>query len=102
MIKNHWASFAELGTRQLFFASRQRQRDNVIELEGQQKLQKMLRFWCLNGVATTKRAIMQVVLTLQWPEIMVTWSRLGSRVPSSDFFLFQKTNAVFSGLIYVV
>ena len=41
-----------------FFASRQRQRDNVIQHQGREKNLKILRSRCLNGVATTNMVIM--------------------------------------------
>ena len=53
-------------------ASRQRQRDNVIE---------MLRSRCLNGVVAMNIEIMPTIL---WSENRVTMSRLCCRVPSTD------------------
>ena len=48
----------ELGTRQ-FLASRQRQRDNVIVPQGQEKIGKISRSRNLDGVATMNTIIMQ-------------------------------------------
>ena len=63
-------------------ASRQRN----VELQGDEKIRKMLRSRCLNGVATTNIKVMQKQKSL-WPEITVTLSRQCCRVPSSaDFY----------------
>ena len=65
-----------------FTASRQQQRDNVIELHGPKKIRQILRFRCLNGVGTTNRDITQKP-TIVWPDNMVTLLRQRCRVPSS-------------------
>ena len=57
-----WLARQELGTRQ-FLALRQRQRDNLIELQGQKKIRYIL--WSrtlgvyIDGVATANVVIMQ-------------------------------------------
>ena len=60
----------------IFLASRQRQRDNVIQPQGPEKIRKILRSLCLQGVATTN------IVTL--PDTMVRLSRQYCRVPNSD------------------
>ena len=62
--------------RDIFLASRQRQRDNVIQPQGPEKIRKILRSLCLQGVATTN------IVTL--PDTMVRLSRQYCRVPNSD------------------
>ena len=65
-------------------ASRQRQRNNVIEPRGQEKIRKILSSRrCLHGVAKTNIVKMQNPRTLR-PENMVTFSRQFCRVPSSE------------------
>ena len=53
-----YAYKSELGTRH-FLALWQRHPDNVIELQWQEKMLRMLWSRCLNGVATTMKNIMQ-------------------------------------------
>ena len=65
-----------------FLALRQRQRDNVIEPQGQEKIRKILRSRCLARVATTNIVKMENPTTLR-PDNMVTLSRQCCRVPSS-------------------
>ena len=55
---------------------------NVIEPQGPEKMRKIFRSWCLDGVATIN-IVMQWQTTL-WPENMVTLSRQYCRVPSSE------------------
>ena len=57
-----------------FIASRLGHRGIVLELQGQEKIRKMLRSRFLNGGATTNIVLMQQPTTL-WPEKMVTLSR---------------------------
>ena len=57
-----------------FLASQQRQSENAMELQRQEKIQKTLRPEPLNGAATTKKGIMPYS-TVVWAENMVTPSR---------------------------
>ena len=54
--------------------SRQRQSDNGIEHQGQEKIRKMLRLPCLNGVSTPNIYVIQKS-TIVWPKNMVMLSR---------------------------
>ena len=65
-------------------ASRQRQRNNVIEPQGSEKFRQIFRSRCLEGVATTNIVILQFTKTL-WPENMLTLSQQYCCVPSSDY-----------------
>ena len=55
-------------------ASRQRQRHSVIELQGQEKIRKIWRSWCLNEVVASNYSNNAITKTLL-PENMVTLSR---------------------------
>ena len=46
-------------TRDNFIVSRQRQRDNVIEPQGPEKIRNIFRSQCLDGVATPDKVILQ-------------------------------------------
>ena len=76
---------AELGTRQLFSlattTTRQRNRASRTS-QGPEKIRKIVRPQCLDGVATTNIVKWQLPTTL-CPENMVTLSRKNCRVPSS-------------------
>ena len=76
-IKQSWA-------RDNVLASRQRQRNNVIEPQGSEKFRQIFRSRCLEGVATTNIVILQFTKTL-WPENMLTLSQQYCCVPSSDY-----------------
>ena len=71
------------GHASFFLALRQRQRDNVIELQGQEKNRQRLRPWCLDGKATTYIVINNAITNNLWPENKVTLSRQCCSVPSS-------------------
>ena len=65
-----------------FIASPQRQRNNVIEPRGPEKIRNIFRSRCLDGVATPRIVILQYHTTV-WPENMVSLSRQYCRGPSS-------------------
>ena len=64
--RNYLQSWA----RDNLIALQQRQCDNVIELERQEQIWKMIRSRCLDGVAKTNRVLMQELTTL-WRDNMV-------------------------------
>ena len=69
-----------------FKASRQPQWNNVIEPPEPEKNRKQFRSaWCLDGVATPNKVMLQYQTTL-WPENMVSLSRQYCLVPSSGYF----------------
>ena len=64
--RNYLQSWA----RDNLIALQQRQCDNVIELQRQEQIWKMIRSRCLDGVAKTNRVLMQELTTL-WRDNMV-------------------------------
>ena len=87
MIFQVFMFYTELGTRQLFsFATtttRQRNRASRTS-QGPEKIRKIVRPQCLDGVATKSIVKWQFQTTL-CPENMVTLSRQNCRMPSSGF-----------------
>ena len=82
-LKTLWSVTSRTGHVSIFLALRQRQRDNVIELQGQEKNRQRLRPWCLDGKATTYIVINNAITNNLWPENKVTLSRQCCSVPSS-------------------
>ena len=79
-----------------FKASRQPQCDNVIEPPEPEKNRKQFRSaWCLDGVATPNKVMLQYQTTL-WPENMDNLSQQYCRVPSSGFMLPQTWSKKYS------
>ena len=71
-----------VGTRQFFSFTTATTRQRNRRKKGEEKNGTMLRYRCLNGVATINIVIAQQPTTLR-PENMVTLSLQGCRVPSS-------------------